>query len=111
MTSWPEREVKYPLITLEITNVEESRAGMQTTAMDISLTVEIRIWSKSVAQSDKLAEEILDELADIQFTASTGSVANDFHDFSVGSVVRVDEPGKGKTKSRIIQLSYRFFNL
>jgi len=111
MTSFPEREVKYPLITLEITNVEESRAGMQTTAMDINLTVEIRIWSKSVAQSDKLTQEILDELADIQFTATTGSVANDFHDFNVGSVVRVDEPGKGATKSRIIQVNYRFFNL
>jgi len=111
MTSFPEREVKYPLITLEITNIEESRAGMQTTAMDVSLTVEIRIWSKSVAQSDKLAQEILDYLADIQFTNETGSVDNDFHDFNVGSVVRVDEPGKGGNKSRIIQLSYRFFNL
>ena len=111
MTSFPEREVKYPLITLEITNIEESRAGMQTTAMDINLTVEIRVWSKSVAQSDKLSQEILDELADIQFTATTGSVANDFHDFNIGSVVRVDEPGKGGTKSRIIQVSYKFFNL
>lgn len=111
MTSYPEREVKYPLITLEITNIEESRAGMQTTAMDISLTVEIRIWTMSVGQSDKLAQNVLDHLADIQFDASSGSVDNDFHDFSVGSVVRVDEPGKGKTKSRIIQLSYRFFNL
>ena len=110
MTSFPEREVKYPLITLEINNVEQSRAGMQTSAMDINLTVEIRIWSKSVAQSDQLCQEILDELADLQFTASTGSVANDFHDFNIGSVIRVDEPGKNGTKSRIISLSYRFFN-
>ena len=111
MTSFPEREVKYPLITLEITDTSESRAGMQTTAMDITLTVEIRIWSKSVAQSDKFAQEILDLLANIQFTASTGSTDNDFHDFNVGSVIRVDEPGKGATKSRIIQLNYSFFNV
>lgn len=111
MTSYPEREVKYPLITLEVTNIEESRAGMQTAAMDVSLTVDMRIWTLSVTQSDKLASEILDRLADIQFTSEIGSIANDFHDFNVGSVIRVDEPGKGKTKSRIIQLSYRFFNL
>jgi len=111
MTSYPEREVKYPLITLEITNTTEARAGMQTTAMDINLTAEIRIWTKSVAQSDKLAQEILESLANIQFTASTGSVANDFHDFNIGSVVRVDEPGEGGTKSRIIQLNYSFFNV
>jgi len=110
MTSYPEREVKYPLITLEVNNIEESRAGMQTTAMDINLTISLRIWSKSVAQSDKLTQNILDHLADIQFT-NNGSTDNEFHDFNIGSVVRVDEPGKGATKSRIIQLSYRFFNI
>lgn len=110
MTSYPEREVKYPLITLEITDTVQNRAGMQTTAMDITLTLELRIWSKSVAQSDKLAQEIMDYLADIQFT-NDGSIDNDFHDFNINSVIRVDEPGKGATKSRIIQLNYKFFNL
>lgn len=110
MTSYPEREVKYPMITLEVNDINQTRAGMQSTAMDIALTVELRIWSKSVAQSDKLAQEILDFLADIQFTGS-GSIDNDFHDFGVGSVLRVDEPGQGGTKSRIIQLNYSFFNL
>lgn len=110
MTSYPEREVKYPLITLEVSNYEANRAGMQVTTMDITLTVDLRIWSKSVAESDRLTQEILDRLADIQFTAS-GSIDNDFHDFNIGSTVRVDEPGEGATKSRIIQLNYRFFNL
>ena len=111
MTSYPEREVKYPLITLEVNNIEESRAGMQVSTMDIGLTIELRIWSKSVTQSDQLAQEILDRLADIQFTAEDGSVDNDFHDFNIGSVIRIDEPGKGAIKSRIIQLGYKFFNL
>ena len=111
MTSYPEREVKYPLVTLEVNNIEESRAGMQVTNMDVSLSVEIRIWTTSITQSDQLAQSILDRLADIQFITETGSTQNDFHDFNIGSVIRVDEPGKGATKSRIIQLSYRFFNL
>lgn len=111
MTSFPEREVKYPLITLEITDTNELRAGMQTTAMDVTLTVDVRIWSKSIAQSDKLTQEILDLLANEQFTSSTGSIDNDFHDFNVGSVIPVNEPGKGGTKSRIIQLNYSFFNV
>lgn len=110
MTSYPEREVKYPLITLMVNNIEESRAGMQVTTMDVNLTVELRIWSKSITQSDKLTQQILDHLADIQFTTS-GSTDNDFHDFNIGSVIRVDEPGEGAVKSRIIQLNYSFFNL
>jgi len=110
MTSYPEREVKYPLITVEVNNIEESNAGMHSTFMDIGLTIEIRVWSKSVAQSDQITQQILDLLADIKYVG-TGSIANDFHDFNVGSAVRVDEPGEGGTKSRIIQLSYQFFNL
>lgn len=110
MTSFPEREVKYPLITLEVANIEETRAGMQTTNMDIFLTIEIRVFSLSVTQSDKLAQEVLDRLADIQFTSSTGSIANDFHDLTIGSATRVDSPGERGVKSRIIQINYRFFN-
>lgn len=110
MTSFPERQVQYPLITLELANYEATRAGMSSTNMDIQLTIEIRIWSLSVAQSDQLAQNILDRLADEQFTSSSGSIANDFHDFSIGSVNRVDEPGERGIKSRIIQIGYKFFS-
>ena len=111
MTSFPERQVKYPLITLQITNDERTRAGMQSTNTDVTLSIEIRIWSKSVAQVDQLTQNISDHLADIQFNTSTGSIANDFHDFTIGSTIPVFEVGEGATKSRIIQLNYRFFNL
>lgn len=110
MTSYPDREVKYPLITLEITDTQESRAGMQTTAMDILLTLDIRVWCKSVGQSDKITQEVMDFLANLQFTDINGSVDNDFHDFNINSVIRVDEPGQRGVKSRIIQLNYKFFN-
>lgn len=109
MTSFPEREVKYPLITLEVSNYEATRAGMQTTNMDITLSIEIRIWSLSVTQSDQLAQQIADRLSDIQFTGS-GSIDNDFHDFSIDSMVRVDDPGERGTKSRVFQINYKFFS-
>ena len=110
MTSFPEREVVYPVIVITLTNQEETRAGMQTTAMDIDMFIEVRVWSKSVTQSDKLMQDIAERLRVIQFSSS-GSVDNDFHDFSIISNLRVDEPGKGGVKSRIIQVNYRFFNV
>src|SRR3990167_785235 len=99
MTSFPEREVKYPLITIQINNTSERSAGLQVGTMDVILTAEIRIWSQSVTQSDQLCQQILDLLADNQYTASSGSIANDFHDFNILSCVRVDEPGQGGVKS------------
>ncbi|MHA1876721.1 MAG: hypothetical protein ACTSUC_09795 [Promethearchaeota archaeon] len=109
-TSYPQRNVIYPMITLEVTNIEERRAGMQTTAMDIILTINIRIWGKSVTQSDKLAQEISERLRSIQFTTD-GSIDNDFHDFQILSNIRVDESGEKGIKSRIIQIQYKFFNV
>jgi hypothetical protein len=110
MTSYPERQVKYPMITIKITNIEAFRAGMQTTAMDITLTIELRVWARNQKEKDSIYNEILERLADIQFTDEIGSTVNDFHDFNILSSVEVDEPGKGGIKSRIMQMQYRFFN-
>ena len=108
MTSYPHREVQYPLITVKIANLEAFRAGMQTDRLDMTLDFEIRIWSKSQAQRDQLTQQIIDRLADIKFTSS-GSVESKFHDFGITSATDVDEP-EIKTFSKVIGVRYRFFN-
>jgi len=108
MTSYPHKFTEYPLITVKITNLTANRAGMQTDRLDIDLTLEIRIWSKSQAQRDKLTQQIIDRLADIQFSAS-GSIDSDFHDFGILSSLDVDEP-EVKIFSKVIGAQYRFFN-
>lgn len=110
MTSYPQREVKYPLITIKITNLEAKRSGMQITAMDIKLNFEIRIWARNEKEKDTIYNLVMDRLANIQFTTTTGSEANDFHDFNILSSVEVDEPGEVGIKSRILQGIYKFYN-
>ena len=113
MTSYPNRPVNYPIITLKITNIEAPRAGMQTTAQDITLTLEVRIWARNEKEKDKLYEDIFNRLDSIQFTDSTGSIANNLHDFNVLSSVEIDEegePGAQVIKSRILQCQYKFYN-
>lgn len=109
MTSYPQREVKYPIITIKITNLEANRSGMQITAMDIKMNVEIRIWARNEKEKDTLYNAIMDRLANIQFTAS-GSEANDLHDFNILSSIEIDEPGEAGIKSRILQIKYSFYN-
>jgi hypothetical protein len=111
MTSYPQREVKYPLITIKCTNFKGPRAGMQTTAQDISLTIEIRIWARNEKEKDDLFIAVQNQLASVQFSAGTGSVAKDFHNFNVLSGTEIDEPGEQGIKSRILQLSYQFYNV
>lgn len=110
MTSYPQREVKYPVITIKCTNIKAPRAGMMTTAQDITLTIEIRIWARNEKEKDTLYNLVFSRLANIQFTASTGSIANDFHNFDVLSSTEVDEEGDQGVKSRILQIKYNFYN-
>jgi hypothetical protein len=111
MTSYPQKEVQYPLITIKCTNFEGVRSGMQTTAQDIKLTVEIRVWARNEKEKDNLFMEVQNALANAQFIETTGSVANDFHNFNVISGIEIDEDGEQGIKSRIIQLNYGFYNI
>ena len=110
MTSYPQRMVFYPHVTLRVTNVEALRAGMQSTAMDYTFTIELRVWARNQKEKDEIYTAVLDRLRTIQFTNSTGSIANNLHDFNALSAVEVDEEGKGKPKSRICEIQYKFFN-
>jgi hypothetical protein len=110
MTSYPRREVKYPLITIKCINFQAPRSGMQTTAQDIKMTLEIRIWARNEKEKDDLFIQAQNQLASVQFTA-TGSVANDFHNFDVLSGTEIDEPGEEGIKSRILQIKYNFYNI
>lgn len=113
MTSYPARPVDYPIITIKASNVEAARSGMQTTSQDIVITLELRIWARNEKEKNDLYEDVLNRLANIQFTNLTGSIANDLHDFQVLSSTEIDEDGEpgGKIiKSRILQCQYSFYN-
>jgi hypothetical protein len=110
MTSYPQRTVQYPIITLKLINQKAIRAGMQTTAMDVDLTMELRVWARNQKEKDDISNQVYKRLRDIQFTA-TGSVANNLHHYQLNSDVEVDEAGEGNPKSRILQIQYRFYNI
>ena len=108
MTSYPQRAVKYPIITIKVTNLEQARAGMQTTATDTLINLEVRVWARNEKEKDTISNQVMERLSNIQFTAA-GSVNNDFHDVNILSAVEVDEEGDAGVKSRIIQVQYKFW--
>ena len=110
-TSYPQRNVKYPIVTIKLANVEALRAGMQSKFMDIALELEIRVWGRNEKEKNDIYNAVLERLSDIQFDTGTGSVDNNFHDFNIFSSVEVDEDGDGGIKSRVMQCTYKFYNL
>jgi len=111
MTSYPQRQAVYPLITIKLINQKANRAGMQITAMDVEMVIEIRVWARNQKEKDALSNQVYYTLRNLQFTSSTGSEVNNLHDFTLLSDVEVDEPGEGNPKSRIVQIKYKFFNV
>jgi len=111
MTSYPQRLVEYPLITIKLTNQSAAPAGMQVKSMDVTIELEIRTWGRNQKEKDELSNDCFKHLRDIQFTASTGSIANNLHNFRLLSSSEIDEPGEGNPKSRILNVQYNFFNV
>ena len=110
MTSYPAEVVKYPLITIKATNFIATRAGMQTSAMDMQITLEVRIWARNTKERDTLFTNVFNRLRNIQFTASTGSIANNLYDFNLLSALEINEEGDQAIKSKVIEVFYRFYN-
>jgi len=113
VTSYPTRAVEYPIITIKVINIEAVRAGMQTSTQDITLDIEIRVWGRNQREKDEISTDVISRLADIQFTDSTGSIANNLHDLLIGSATEIDEPGEAGAqviKSRIISVTYKFYD-
>lgn len=110
MTSYPTRPTEYPLITIKTLNHEAIRSGMQTVAMDMRITLEVRIWARNTKERDDIFTEVFNRLRSIQFTDSTGSIANNLHDFNVPSVIEINEDGENAIKSKVIEVNYNFYN-
>lgn len=109
MTSYPARRVVYPLITLKNINFTALRAGMQTDAMDMEMILEVRIWARNTKERDTLFTQVFNRLRNIQFSTS-GSIDSGLHNFNLLSAVEVNEDGDQTVKSKIMEVSYTFFN-
>ena len=111
MTSYPQRPVTYPIITIKDNGINATnRLGMQSESILVNIPMEIRIWGRNVVERDKLFDRTFEFLRTNQFpntTSGTSSYA-DIHDFKLNNVINVDEIGENAIKSKIINFSYIF---
>ena len=109
MTSYPQRPVQYPLITIKPTNFTANRSAMQSNNMDMQMIIEVRVWARNQKEKDQLFELVFSRLRKIQF-ATNGTQSNNLHDFKQSSAVDVDEDGDGTPKSRVMEVVYKFYD-
>jgi hypothetical protein len=109
MTSYPQRSVVYPLITVKPDNITvPRRLGMQSFAHLATVPVQVRIWSKSQTQKDTLSQNVINSLRAAQSGTSSTIAAGQLN-FNITSSVDIDEEGDGGIKSRILAVEYKGF--
>jgi hypothetical protein len=108
MTSYPKRAVHYPLITVKSTNVSfPNRMGFQSTLHYTKLPIEIRVWARNEIEKDRLSQNVINQLRQIEY-ATSGTVQANLLSFKVNSAINVDEEGEEGIKSKIIAVEYEY---
>ena len=104
-TSYPQKGVIYPIITVKDAGIgQEIRLGMRSEGTAMRIPLEIRIWARNVKERDEIFGEVYDYLRTNQFSGDDIIGAN-LHDFKLDSAVNVDEE---KIKSKVCEVSYLF---
>ena len=105
-TAYPKRTAKYPIITIVDRGITDIRpGGMRSEIQFARITVEIRVWARNVKERDELTQSITDNLRTNQY-GSGSSTETGLFDYSLGSVINVDESGEYGVKSKIIHIEY-----
>ena len=107
MTSYPDKPVHYPIITVKNIGFRARRSGQNTEEMMVPLVKEVRIWARAEDVKDQLTDAAFDVLRTNQQDAD-GTINEQLHDFEVASIVPVDEPGPTGIKSAVMTVLYNY---
>ena len=106
-TSYPQKGVIYPMISIIDRGVSQpSRLGMASEGTLLTITVEIRVWARNTKERDEIAQSVYDYLRTNQLDASTGLSESNLHDFTLSSMLNIDEEGEAGIKSKVME--YKF---
>ena len=104
MTSWPDRPVRYPVITVQQTGFESSYAGIASNNTINHISFEINVWSKSIAEKESLAGSVFAVLAQNQtITAASGLMDLRFY-----NITNLDEDGPDGVHRKLLGVRYLY---
>ena len=108
MTSYPQRAVTYPIITIKDTNIDSRMTlGFQSEGALYNIDMEVRVWANNTKQRDDIADQLMDKMRTNQIGTSGTSQANALHDLRLLSSVNVDET-EGNIHSKVMTFKFIF---
>jgi len=106
-TSYPKKDVIYPMISVTDRGIiQPSRLGMASEGTIITIDVEIRVWARNVKERDEIFQDIYQYLRTNQLDSDTGLADSNLHDFTLMSVVNIDESGEAGIQSKVMEVRF-----
>jgi hypothetical protein len=103
-TGWNERNVNYPLITVQQQNWTTTPLGTSTTETLAIAGFEINVWSQAERTTDSLAGSVVSVLEQNQPLMR----ASGLFDLRMVNMTNIDEPGKAGIHRKVIEVSYAY---
>ncbi len=109
LTSYPQRAVTYPIITVVDRDISQpQRLGMGSESTSIIITLEIRIWARNVKERDELFDSVYIYLKNNQLDTSTGLVESNLNGLQLTSALNISEDGEAGIKSKVMEVRFLF---
>jgi hypothetical protein len=107
MTSFPERRVFYPIVTVGAELSPDYNLGMRSENSMITVNITVRIYSKSTKERDELADAVYDFLRGYQLGTSE-TIDTGLYNFRLVNMTPMDEPGPDGIHQMIIEFRYEY---
>ena len=102
MASWPNRPVRYPVITVQQTGFESSFAGVASNTTINRIDFEVNVWSKSIAEKESLTGSVFAVLAqNPSITTASGLM-----DLKFFNITNLDEDGPSGIHRKLIGIRF-----
>jgi hypothetical protein len=107
LTSYPQRPVRYPIITVKLNNAPTSKKmGQRSSLLETEVSIEIRVWARNEIEKDKLTQSVVSNISNIQYIAG-GSVESNLYSFTSSRMIPIDEVGENAVKSNLFNINYK----
>ena len=103
-TAWPERDVQYPVITVEQQGYSTVPAGTSSNETIATIGFEINVWSRSTRERDELTGSVIAVIEQNQ----TVTQASGLFDMDFINITSIDEEGKAGVHRKVIELNYLY---
>lgn|SRR3990167_3363141 len=107
MTSFPQRAVVYPFITVQDITQSDVNLGMRTQDSLSSIRMQVDVWTKQIGQRDGMAGSVFHGLRTSQLNNLLGS---DYFDLRLVSMTNRDETGKTGVHRKMLEIETSYVN-